>query len=209
MTRSRSRCRLALPNRSLARHFVHDVVARLRRTTTMFMVDAGKYGIAGEEASGENLFAGKRYGIAHSDAAALDDFGGDAAVAAHGVVAPGSEILLHTAARSAVTSGAQDGFADLKIQILQRFQVDTANHDVATQSAGINRIHLENFGDDFDVFGLDQSHLPGGSGFARKVVAFDANRFADQNFMDDLERFATHRANPHPLDNADLRNGSQ
>ena len=72
------------------------------------------------------------------DFTGLEDFRGDSSMAAHGVVAPWSEVFFHPAAGSTDAGGLQYCLADLKRLMFEGKEVDSGNDQVAPDQSWID-----------------------------------------------------------------------
>ena len=72
------------------------------------------------------------------DFTGLEDFRSDSSMAAHRVVAPGSEVFFHPTAGSTDAGGLQYCLADLKRLMLEGKEVDSGNDQVTSDTSGID-----------------------------------------------------------------------
>lgn len=97
--------------------------------------------------------------IIDADHSPTHDFGGDAAVPQHRMVAAGAQRGFHTRAGVAVSGAVKDRVTHAEQDALQCVQIDAGNHHVPPQQIG-NDYASGQRGDDGQVFMLDQRDLP-------------------------------------------------
>ena len=93
------------------------------------------------------------------DFTGLEDFRSDSSMAAHGVVAPGSEVFFHPVAGGKDAGGLQNNLTDLKRLMFEGKEVDSGNDQVTPDPSGIDFWFTEDVGNHLQVFLLNQGDL--------------------------------------------------
>jgi len=145
--------------------------------------------------------------VSDPDGARFEDADRDAAVAADGVIAAGTEGLFHPRAGVTLPRAFEQRFADAESAILERQQVDAGDDEVSSEHRRLNGFAAEERGDHGKMLGLDQRDLALAAAGRRVVVVVEAGANADRGFGDLNDLAAAGRREADPFEAAGAREG--
>ncbi len=136
-------------------------------------------------------------GVPEVDGAGMEDAGGEAAMAADGVVAAGAEFFFHAGAGMALAGDLEQRGADAQGLFLYRQQVEAGDDKVTAKARRVGRALAEIGADRGQMFVLDNGDLAG-AGAAGVAVADQALVRIERGGIDGLDRAASGSAKANP-----------
>ena len=130
-------------------------------------------------------------------------------MAAHGVVAPGSEVFFHPAAGSTDAGGLQYCLADLKRLMFEGKEVDSGNDQVAPDPSGIDFWFAEDVGNHLQVFLLNQGDLTFSGNTSAETVSIQPGTLLNPDGFQCGESLLLSGTDPNLFQFSGLRNQVQ